>query len=201
MLCSTKWGCSNRPVGGAQGTSQQQKWAKPRTASSVVLLSHSSLGLPLRTGLEGEDRPLPMNWYHQLKSHFHHGGHAACQLLWDKFDRRLRNKKGTRSICVHLHVWAHMSFFICVRVKLTVEWAFPRPPQGQPIQLASRRRSKITKRSKVRRSIAFVPFHHTCADRQLIWTANVVNNWACFVTVILSADTVITAQVMKERPP
>lgn len=112
MLCSTKWGCSNRPVGGAQGTSQQQKWAKPRTASSVVLLSHSSLGLPLGTGLEGEDRPLPMNWYHQLKSHFHHGGHAACQLLWDKFDRRLQNKKGTRSICVHLHVWAHMSFYL-----------------------------------------------------------------------------------------
>lgn len=68
ILHSTNRGCSNRPVGGAQGTSQQQKWAKPWTASSVVLLSHSSLGLLLGTGLEGEDRHLAMNWHNHLKS-------------------------------------------------------------------------------------------------------------------------------------
>lgn len=74
----TNWGCSNKPAGGAQGTSQQQKWAKPKAASSVVPLSHCSWRLPLGTVLRGEDRPLTMNWHHQCRSHFHHDAHAAA---------------------------------------------------------------------------------------------------------------------------
>lgn len=87
------------------GASQQQKGAKPRTASSVVLLSHSSLGFPLGTGLEEEDRPLTTNWHHQLKSHFHPAGHTACRLLWNKLDRRLPNERTHQNLCV----------FTCVR--------------------------------------------------------------------------------------
>lgn len=53
--------------------------------------------------------------------------------------------------------------------------------------------------------MAFVQLRHTCAGsgRGLICAANAVNTRACFVTAILSADTLITAQVMKERstPP
>lgn len=41
-----------RGRGRAPGTSQQPKWAKPRTASSLGLLSHSCLGLALGTALD-----------------------------------------------------------------------------------------------------------------------------------------------------
>lgn len=108
-LCPTNWRCSNRPAGGAQGTSQQQKCAKPRTASPVVLLSHSSLGLPKRTGLGREDRHLATNWHHHVKSHFHHAGHAARQLLWDKLDRQLQNERVRRAFS---YMWAHISIYL-----------------------------------------------------------------------------------------
>lgn len=51
--------------------------------------------------------------------------------------------------------------------------------------------------------MAFVQLHHTCVSRgrELICAANAVNNRARSVTAILSADTLITAQVMKGRSP
>lgn len=111
ILHSTNRGCSNTPVGGAQRTSQQQKWAKPWTASSVVLLSYSSLGLPLGIGLEGEDRHLAMNWHNQLKSL------SPCQprclsaslrQIWYNYNYRPKGVQGA---------FVYICLFICIPLR------------------------------------------------------------------------------------
>lgn len=70
-----------------RGQGNNSSEPSPEQCSSVGLLSHSSLGLPLGTGLGVEDRPPAVYWHHQNKSHFHHVGDGGCQLLQDKLDR------------------------------------------------------------------------------------------------------------------
>lgn len=186
------------------GRSQRAKWAKPWTASSLGPLSRSCPGLALGTGL---DLSLWTGAISTKKKK--RGFRRAGQPVWEAWAARLQNRTRTRRILWMFAYASKQAFHVCICLQFSEVWAHASRPQNQIRQSAcvSGRRtgSKTAPKGQKcsNRSMAFVQLHRTCVDsgRGLICAANAVNNRACFVTAILSADTLITAQVMKERRP
>lgn len=150
--------------------------------------------------------PLTVNRCHyQQKKGFCRAG----QLVWEAWAARLQNRTRTRHIVWMFTYVGKQAFHVCICLQFGADWAHASRPQNQIRQSTcvwERRRSSKTapKGQKCsNHSMAFVQLHRTCVGRgrELICATNAVNNRARFVTTILSADKLITAQVMKEGSP
>lgn len=193
MLCSGKGGV----VRGAQGTSQQPKWAKPRTASSLGLLSHSCLGLALGTALD-----LSL-WICAITPKV--GSTTRARPVWDALARRLQkrdeNKEHSADVCIYEQTSLSCLHVRAIYCGLSSYWSTTKPNKPVCICRGDDQNGPEVRTGAISQWHLFNFSTPVWAALRINLGSHAVNNWACFVTVILSADTLITAQVMKERDP